>query len=133
MAFLRPLVRLPFSQLVLLPRALFYVLACRVGLNISPLRMLAWSRRMQPVKPSNIPVRRLVWSVALAARRIPRATCLVQALALHRILTRAGQDSRIHIGVAKSEGRSFEAHAWVELDREVLIGGPTAASYTPIL
>ena len=133
MAFLRPFFRLSFSQLATLPRVFLCVLACRIGLSLKPLKTLEWSRRIQLGSPSNVPVRRLVWAVTAASRRIPRSTCLVQAVALHYLLTRAGHASSIHIGVKKPDGRNFEAHAWVELDHEILIGGSPSASFTPIL
>ena len=57
----------------------------------------------------------LAWAVAAAGRRIPRATCLVQALALELMLIRSGHAADIEIGVAK-EGGQFEAHAWVQAE-----------------
>lgn len=56
---------------------------------------------------------RLEWSVRTGGRFIPRATCLTQALALHRLLSRYGYHSSVQIGVRRVEG-SFGAHAWVE-------------------
>lgn len=35
-------------------------------------------------------------------------------------LARAGYDGRLHVGVATEE--AFEAHAWVTVDGEVLVG-----------
>jgi len=56
----------------------------------------------------------LFWAVRAASRRIPAATCLTQALALHKLLQSAGHSSRIEIGVTKTPERGFQAHAWVE-------------------
>lgn len=45
-----------------------------------------------------------------------RPACLVRALALHRLLARAGvAGARIRIGV-RPEGARLHAHAWVEVD-----------------
>jgi hypothetical protein len=63
--------------------------------------------------------------LALAVERaaehgVFRPTCLVRAVALHRLLRRAGIDgSCIRIGVRLDKG-SFAAHAWVEWNGEVL-------------
>ena len=74
----------------------------------------------------------IVWAVRLASRYIPRASCLPQALAAQILLSGAGLESRLHIGVAQA-GR-FEAHAWVECSGRVLIGGSDeSARYVPIL
>jgi hypothetical protein len=66
--------------------------------------------------------RALAWAVRAAARRVPHATCLTQALTLEAMLAEAGHLSDVRIGVARtSEGR-FEAHAWLEFGGDVLIG-----------
>lgn len=45
-----------------------------------------------------------------------RPACLVRALALHRLLARAGvAGARIRVGV-RPEGARLHAHAWVEVD-----------------
>lgn len=74
----------------------------------------------------------LAWAVSSVSRYVPRATCLTQALALHILLRRAGLQSRIHIGVAKEDGR-FEAHAWVESEEKVVIGDYELKRYAPIM
>lgn len=52
----------------------------------------------------------------MAARHgLYRANCLHQSLALCRILRREGLPARLRIGVKKNM-RTFQAHAWVELE-----------------
>lgn len=60
--------------------------------------------------------------VARAARVIPGATCLVQALAAEWLLARAGYRTTVRFGVAR-RGAGIEAHAWLEYDGRVLLGG----------
>jgi hypothetical protein len=48
-----------------------------------------------------------------------RANCLEQSLALCWLLRRRGIDAVLRIG-ARKESERFEAHAWVELDSQVL-------------
>lgn len=65
---------------------------------------------------------RLSWAVGAAARRVPSASCLTQALALEALLDEAGFEADVRIGVARRPDGSFEAHAWVEHAGRVLIG-----------
>ena len=69
--------------------------------------------------------RRVVWAVKTASRFVPKATCLTQALVAQIILARRGCATDLQIGVARSEQGSVEAHAWLESDGRVLIGGMT--------
>src|SRR5580700_8903956 len=48
-----------------------------------------------------------------------RANCLEQSLVLGWLLRRRGIDAALRIG-ARKEADRFEAHAWVELDSQVL-------------
>jgi hypothetical protein len=64
---------------------------------------------------------RVAWTVETTARSIPQATCLTQALAAQVMLSRAGEEPSLHIGVATDRG-AFEAHAWLELNGRPLVG-----------
>lgn len=65
----------------------------------------------------------IVWSIRHAARFVPAASCLTQALAVRLLLARSGHQSSIQIGVASNPTRGIEAHAWVIKDGKVIIGG----------
>jgi len=71
--------------------------------------------------------RELNWAVTRAARFVPGASCLTQALSLQVLLARRGLHSRLCIGVRKGAASAFEAHAWVERGGRVLIGGEDTA------
>jgi hypothetical protein len=59
-----------------------------------------------------------------AARRCPLgSTCLTRALAAQLLLRRSGIASRLCIGVKRDHQRKFEAHAWLERDGEIILGG----------
>ena len=59
--------------------------------------------------------RRINWLVAVASRwHIKPMTCLRQSLTLQWMLSRRGIDSKLRLGVNRSE--DFEAHAWLEYD-----------------
>jgi hypothetical protein len=69
--------------------------------------------------------------VAAAARRLPwRPTCLRQALAVRRMLRRRGIGARLHIGV--TDASVGEAHAWVTVDGNPVIGRPGLERFVPI-
>lgn len=63
---------------------------------------------------------RLEWAIRAASRFIPRATCLTQAIALHRLLSIHGYQSVVQVGARNDEGR-FGAHAWVEHEGRPLL------------
>ena len=65
------------------------------------------------------------WSVKQAARIVPFATCLPQALTLQYLLARTGHASVVRIGVRVDEADKVDAHAWVVYDDKVLLGGTT--------
>ena len=72
------------------------------------------------------------WAIRVAGRSVPGARCLAQALAAQVLLSWLGYANRLHIGVAL-EGQ-FEAHAWVECNGMVVVGGAEEVTrYTPIL
>ena len=60
-------------------------------------------------------------AIEIAARRIPRATCLTQAIAAQLLLARYGNASTLRLGVLTSSGQ-FKAHAWVEHNGGIVIG-----------
>lgn len=81
-------------------------------------------RRVAPAK--------IAWAVVVASRYVPVATCLTQALATDFLLSRMGYHSILHIGVRLQEDGGFAAHAWVEYDGVILIGGQVQQRFTPL-
>jgi hypothetical protein len=123
----------------LLAEAFAAALAVRIGLSLLPfstLRRVIDAATRAPragVRRGRPPVARVVWAVEVAGRRLPGTTCLARALTAHVLLTRRGYATRIHIGVARDEPGRLEAHAWVEGEGQVLVGGEAAERYTPLL
>ena len=136
---LRRFFHLPATDQSLLVRAAFTVAVVRVGLWVLPFRIL---RRLLAGMTREINVRqeadtnsvdRTVWAVEVVSRYVPRATCLTQALAAQVLLARRGCPTRLSIGVAKNQEGNVEAHAWVESQGRILIGGIKELSrYTPL-
>ena len=113
---------------------------------VASIRLLLWTvpfrfaRRLVSTRPAvspalaQFPVKRLSWSVQASAKRIPGASCLTQALALQRLLVRAGHTADLRIGVAKDDVSRLASHAWLEHEGEVLIGdNGELERYSPIL
>jgi hypothetical protein len=121
----------------LLLRAAVLVAGVRVALWTMPFRWVRFvlgGRRAVSPNLEVIRVKRLAWAVQAAARRIPGASCLTQALALQYLLARAGESAEVHIGVAKDGARGFEAHAWLEHRGSILVGdNGELERYAPIL
>ena len=68
-------------------------------------------------------VERVAWAVKKACKYIPMdATCLTQAMTGEYLLGRKGRNSVLRIGVAKGDEQMLEAHAWLEVDGDVVIG-----------
>jgi len=130
---LRKLARLTASERGLLLEAWLETAAVRFALWILPFRAargLRWDKT--PVLSQVSSPERVAWAVAVASRYVPKATCLVKALAGQALLARRGQPCRLHIGVAKPEGR-VAAHAWLEWEGRVLLGGSEADRYTHLV
>jgi hypothetical protein len=88
-------------------------------------------QNVQPHEADPALAGRIAWAVEVASLYVPKTTCLVKAFAAHELLAREGLPVDLRIGVTKSGGTRFQAHAWVETQGKVVIGGdPTA--YTPL-
>jgi hypothetical protein len=75
----------------------------------------------------------LVWLVMVVSPYVPMTTCLAQALAAQLLIQQAGHQARLHIGVNYGIGGRLEAHAWVESQGRILIGGFDTNRYTHLL
>lgn len=74
-------------------------------------------------------VARTAWAVATAAEHIPfEVGCLAEAIVGDVLLRRAGLDSTITLGVRKTPNGDLEAHGWVELDGDAVIGDRRTAA-----
>jgi hypothetical protein len=59
--------------------------------------------------------------------------CLARALATQHLLAVNGYGAQLRIGVAKESSGKLEAHAWVEYQGNVIIGGlQHLSAFTPL-
>jgi Na+/H+ antiporter NhaD/arsenite permease-like protein len=64
------------------------------------------------------------------ARRVPwRTVCFQLGLALHVMLRLRGIPSVLHYGVRQTVEQGLQAHVWVTLGEEAVIGGEEAIGY----
>jgi hypothetical protein len=130
----RRFLHLPISDRRLVVESTLLVVFVRLALWVLPYATLRdWLRRR---RKSNLTepysCSRVVWAVSAAARYIPKASCLTQALAAETLLRVYGHPATIHIGVAKNGSNSLEAHAWVESRGEIVLGGSGRERFTPL-
>jgi hypothetical protein len=128
--------RLPASERWLLAKAALLLGAIRVGLWLLPFRTLRSLLDRAAAfhgEANHEPTDAVVWAVEVAAKGLPAFdTCLTRALATQVLLSRRGVPALLRIGVVKSQEGKFEAHAWVESDGRVVIGGYELERYTPL-
>lgn len=132
----RQFLALPSGQRRLLVLALVLVAHVRVALCILPSRLsLRLVRRLADVdsgepRAQRPAAERVAWAVSAASRVVPRATCLTQAISGQLLLRYYGYAAKICLGVTRTEPGSFLAHAWLERDGRILLGGAESAAFT---
>jgi hypothetical protein len=130
----RRFVEIPQAERRLLLKAVFTLSVMRLAVWTLPIRWLlrrVLGRRGGSSVPSPHTHPLLVGrAVGRAARLVPRATCLPQALATLWLLAGSGQRGDLRIGVRKGEAGELMAHAWVEHEGRIVVGDIGLAQYT---
>ena len=116
-------------------RAFGWIALIRVGVHVLPYpTLLRYLDRGLPAPvagwqdDARSPVLRLAKAMDIAERNSrPRPKCLARSLALMRMLRAIGIPAEVKIGVARPNG-GFEAHAWVELEGQVVNDAPDITS-----
>ena len=86
-------------------------------------RHWALAKASRPVS-SRSPVEtpeRIAWAVSASGRRLPGATCLAEAITACWLMRMQGTAANLRIGVTTEP--FFKAHAWVECDGRIVLGG----------
>lgn len=136
---LRKFLSLTPSDRVLLINALLLLGAIRLGLKLLPLQTLRrlLARIAQPIRTlqevEKASVDKVAWAVIVASPYIPGVRCLAQALATQVLLERRSYPTQLRIGFTRDKGGQMSAHAWVESEGRVAIGGAgNMARYIPV-
>jgi hypothetical protein len=137
--YIRKFLCLPAVQRHLVLQAALLLVAIRLGLGLLPFRTLQrlLARLGQgstaSAQAGAAAVGSIVWAVVGVSHYVPGATCLTQALAARVLLARYGQQTQLRLGVTRSAAGQFQAHAWVEWQGRVVIGGSDAPlHFTPL-
>ena len=141
MTLLSKFLRLPFREKRGLVESFSLMLIFRAGLHLLPFRTLCrWLKRIET--PGGPPLSRERDKVAAIARSIGRANkllgwrddCLPQALTACLLMKRQGLAANLRIGVKNGSDGQLRAHAWVEHNGDIVVGGigPNLQSYTPL-
>ena len=135
--------RLSWKEKTLLVQSLFLLAGIRVGLSLLPfqtlrhlLAKLAEKRNPSSQECATDQAVRVAWAVAVVGKNLPSiGSCLVQALAAHVLLGRRHYPTQLRIGVTRDKGAKFLAHAWLESNGTVVIGGDSLIGqhYNPLL
>jgi hypothetical protein len=113
------------QEMLFLAHCLTVVIAVRLALTLSSYnRVRSLVTRLDARRDASIAdLRRVAWGVAAAARLVPGASCLTQALAGQYLLARQGSTSKISIGIEKGTGNELKAHAWLMSGSHIVLGG----------
>ena len=118
--------RLTYSNASLVVRALLALMACTTVVRLLPfacLRLLWGYVTRLDRERSRMPAARVLRAMSLVEPWVLFTNCLGVALAACYMLRRYGYAADLRIGVSKEDVRALDAHAWVELDGRVFVGG----------
>jgi hypothetical protein len=135
----RRFMRLPRSERRLALGAALLMGGIRIALAIAPLRvvrrLLAVDRERRShrsrIRRGAADAHAVARAVTRAGAVLPGATCLVRALALHRMLGRRGHRARLLIGFERSASGPVAGHAWVESAGAVFGMSGEGSRYAP--
>jgi hypothetical protein len=138
---LRKVLALSWSDRFLLLEAWINLGAARLALLTIPFKHIApyLGRQLPPDHPvpdlPTIPpvARRVAWAIDVMSPRTPwESACLAQAVAGKFMLRRRGLSSRLFLGTRRLEAGDLAAHAWLQLGREIILGGGGRPTFTAL-
>jgi len=140
MKLLREFLLLSTADKWLLIKAALLLEVIKLSMRLLPfqtLRRLSARTAGAPVRrarsPDHASVDKVVWAVEVATQHtLGVKTCLNQALATQILLARRGYPALLYIGATKGKGGQFQAHAWVESQGKVVIGGSGLERFVPL-
>lgn len=92
-----------------------------------------WSRRQAAIRDAHFKPADFAWAIRQAGALIPKGKhCLSQAMTLSLFLSRRQLPATIRYGVRRGPDLALMAHAWVEHDGLVLIGGENLSSFVEL-
>lgn len=135
MGRIRKFFGLPRDRRWLLLKAIILLALVRLLLWLLPyprVRRLIdrWSRRVPTFASDPSFVYACIWAVEKASGIVPAGGhCLSRAVTARIFLARRGRDAEIRYGVTRQTSSGFIAHAWLESEGRILIGGEETDRY----
>ncbi|MGH9556977.1 MAG: lasso peptide biosynthesis B2 protein, partial [Terriglobales bacterium] len=138
MGRLRKFLALPGIDQRLLMRAAGRLAWTSLGIRLLPFSY--WRPRLgdapdcstTPNRISTHPAEQIAWAVGVASGYVPGATCLVQALVAKSMMSRIGFPAQVRIGVRAGEQSRLQAHAWLVLSGQVILGESPGCPHVPL-
>ena len=115
-----------WTALVHVPEALAVLTLVRLGLStlgLARLRRLALPDVMPHHPAAGTDPIRMIRAVRVASRVVPFASCLTQAQGAQIMLARHGVETTVCLGVRDAADGELAAHAWLNSDGEIVLGG----------
>lgn len=136
---LRRFLRLSASEKWFLIKAALLLEGIKLSMYLLPFknlrRLAGWAQKLPAGfgQTDRLSAQNIGWAVETLSRKTPgEKTCLAQALAAQVLLVRRGHPADLQIGVLKNDQGAFQAHAWVECEGSVVVGGYELERYTPL-
>ena len=138
--FLRKFLSFTPTERTLLVQAALLLATIRLGLKwLSFQRLQGILAHMAKPKSDrgstkNRSVYKVVWAVTQVSPYIPGVRCLARAMAAQVLLERQGYPTQLRIGVGRDREGQLIAHAWLESQGRVVMGGLRNISryFTPL-
>jgi hypothetical protein len=131
--------QLPRNDRLLLVEATLWLAVAGLAIAVLPFRQVGRmaarpTRRSEPPPQARVrDVKRIRWSIIVAARRVPwRARCFQQGLAAQFMLRRRGVPSVLYYGAAPNDRHGLSAHVWVRDGDVDVIGSEIASRYAQL-
>jgi hypothetical protein len=128
------LLRLPPRRKFLLLRASVALVAASAAVALLPFRKAIVFGSVPVGRRTKVSVEEWMWAIEAAAPRLPcRTMCIEKGLALQRLLRGSGHDAILHYGGRHDrDTHALEAHVWVTLGAQTLIGEDAAPDFAEL-
>ena len=119
-----------FANRLLILEAIAALLPAAAAVRFRPFAQVVRSGGKVRGRRRSVEPRRLARMVEIARDKVPwRAKCFESALCLRTMLRRRGIASTLHYGIGAEKSGALNAHVWLSVGGEVLIGGENAAEF----
>lgn len=129
-ARIRKFLSLSAREKLLLMRAASQLLWVSAALRLLPFSIVKRSceRLREHAASDPVSISQVAYAVNAATNFIPGSACLSRALVCQRMLGNIGVRTQLKIGVMKKAKGMLDAHAWLEYEGMVIMGGSSELS-----